>query len=87
MIWTFSSQHAAANDEIYVLFRDFVDAVGFCHFIGDLVGEVERACRSVGQQRFGFVFGVLRRDHEIGAHTFLHAVQAGSRFMDSSEPP
>ena len=57
---------------------DFVDAVGLRYLVFDVVGEVEGTRSAIRQQRLGFVFRILRGNHQIGAHTFLHAIQ--SRF-------
>ena len=57
------------------LHRAFAHTVRFGDLASNVIGEVERARRVSREQRLSLVFRVLRRDHQIGAHTFPHAVQ------------
>ena len=53
------------------------DAIRLLDLSGDVSGEIERAGVAVGQQRFGFLRGVLRHNHQVGAEALLHAGHTG----------
>ena len=58
------------------LHRALGDAIRLGDFGADVVGEIKRARSVPRKQGLRLGLGILRRDHQIGAHTFLHAFQS-----------